>query len=303
MKLQKLVVVGLLGAFIASCSSGPEKRVTQNGMEISVIEAGTEQIEPGLTMLLSFNVKTATDSLLIDTSLDGMPRPTRKVDSIWYANKGGVEEVLFNLNKGDSVMFKITADKIYGPATPPQLKPDDLVTVNLKVIDAMSMDDFRVYREKLLEEKSKGQLAIDVAIIDAYLEENGIDAVKLESGLRYIITKEGEGENVKSGQVIRANYAGYVLNGEYFDTSIEEVAKEQGLYTEGRSYAPFETAVGVGAVIKGWDEGFQLLNQGSKATFYIPSTLAYGPRARSAQIGPNSILVFDVELVEVKSND
>ena len=94
-----------------------------------------------------------------------------------------------------------------------------------------------------------------------------------------------------------------MLNGEYFDSSVEEVAKEKGLYTEGRPYGPYETAIGQGTVIRGWDIGFQLMNQGSKATLYVPSTLAYGSRSRSAQIGPNSILVFDVELVEIVTND
>ena len=89
------------------------------------------------------------------------------------------------------------------------------------------------------------------------------------------------------------------MNGAYFDTSVEEVAKENGLFRQGKIYAPLETVIGQGAVIKGWDEAFQLMNTGSKATLYIPSGLAYGSRARSAAIPANAILVFDVELVKI----
>ena len=77
------------------------------------------------------------------------------------------------------------------------------------------------------------------------------------------------------------------------------VAKEQGIYQEGRPYQPFTFPIGQGRVIKGWDEGIGLLNVGTKATLYIPSTLGYGSRSAGAVIKPNSILVFDVELLEI----
>ena len=301
MKIHQLATIALAGAFVFSCTSGSEKITTKSGIEVLVHTKGDgEEVAPGMTLLLDFNVKTATDSLIIDTSIDGIPRPARKVDSIWYLNQGSVEEVIYYLKKGDSVSFSIAASKIYGNVTPPQIKAEDLLTVQMAVRDVMSVEDFQAYSQKLNEEKAKEQLEKDVAIIDAYLKENNIDAQISESGLRYVITQPGEGENVALGQTIKANYSGYVLNGPFFDSSIEEVAKEKGVYTEGRPYGPFETVLQNGAVIQGWVEGFQYLNKGSKATLYIPSTLAYGPRARSQQIGPNSILVFDVELISIQ---
>ena len=75
---------------------------------------------------------------------------------------------------------------------------------------------------------------------------------------------------------------------------------EKGLYDERREpYQPYTFPLGQGQVIKGWDEGIALLNEGSKARLYIPSPLGYGSRDRSPIIRANSILVFDVELVEV----
>lgn len=299
--MKNIFTIALAGVIAFSCTTDSETITTQSGIEVTLHTKGTDEINPGMMMILDFNVKTATDSVIMDTSVDGMPRPARKVDSLTVRTQGGIEEVIFNLKKGDSVYFQIPAAKIYGPrGTPPQLKADELLKVNMVVRDAMNQEEFQSYSQKMMEEKSKEQLEKDIKTIDDYLAENNIETEKTESGLRYIITRTGEGENVQSGQTIKANYSGYVLNGEYFDSSVEEIAKEKGLYQEGRSYGPFETVIGQGAVIKGWDEGFQLMNAGSKATLYIPSPLAYGSRARSKQIGPNSILVFDVELVEIK---
>jgi FKBP-type peptidyl-prolyl cis-trans isomerase len=95
------------------------------------------------------------------------------------------------------------------------------------------------------------------------------------------------------------DYAGYLLSGKYFDTSIEPLAKEKGLYQQGRGYAPYEFRLG-GGVIDGWTEMIKLMNKGTKVTVYIPSSLAYGPQRRDDVIIENSILVFDMELVDVK---
>ena len=145
------------------------------------------------------------------------------------------------------------------------------------------------------------QLADDIKTIDDYLKENGIEADTTAEGLRYVITEEGTGDKPEKGQTVVVNYTGKLLDGTMFDSSIEEDAKEGGVYREQRDYSkPFEFPIGQGRVIKGWDLGIALLNKGSKATLYIPSTLGYGPRGSGGVIKPNSILVFDVELVDIK---
>jgi FKBP-type peptidyl-prolyl cis-trans isomerase FkpA len=80
------------------------------------------------------------------------------------------------------------------------------------------------------------------------------------------------------------------------------VAKLNGKYQEGRPYAPYDLILGQGQVIQGWEEALTLMNKGSKMTVYIPSTMAYGPQKRSEEIVENSILSFDLELVDVKDN-
>jgi len=72
------------------------------------------------------------------------------------------------------------------------------------------------------------------------------------------------------------------------------------VYQQGRPYAPYDLILGQGQVIQGWEESLTLMNKGSKMTVYIPSSLAYGSQKRSADIVENSILTFDLELVDIK---
>jgi FKBP-type peptidyl-prolyl cis-trans isomerase FkpA len=137
-------------------------------------------------------------------------------------------------------------------------------------------------------------------IIDNFLKEKNIVAKKTASGIRYIITKPGKGQNVKDGQTASVNYAGYLLNGKYFDTSMEAVAKEQNIYQQGKPYQPYPVTVGRNSVIRGWEEALKLMSKGAKMTVYIPSTLAYGSQRSGPVIAENSILAFDLEVVDLK---
>ncbi|HSL89305.1 MAG TPA: FKBP-type peptidyl-prolyl cis-trans isomerase [Ignavibacteriaceae bacterium] len=109
-----------------------------------------------------------------------------------------------------------------------------------------------------------------------------------ESGLKYAIIEEGSGHDVQQGKVTSVHYSGFLSDGTKFDSSVE---REE----------PLTLIVGMGQVIPGWDEGLQLLKQGSKARFIIPPQLAYGERDLGV-IPPNSTLIFDVEVVEVKDH-
>lgn len=109
---------------------------------------------------------------------------------------------------------------------------------------------------------------------------------KTESGLIYTITHEGSGARAKQGDKVLVHYTGKHINDSVFDSSV----------SRGQ---PFSFKLGVGQVIKGWDEGVALLNVGDKATFTIPSHLAYGENGAGGVIAPNETLIFDVELLEI----
>lgn len=135
---------------------------------------------------------------------------------------------------------------------------------------------------------AQDQKAIDDKILTEYFAKNHIKATKTPSGLYYTINKPGVGPKAKVGQQATMLYYGYFLDGKPFDGNMDKNYVSAG--------NPFTFPLGAHRVIAGWDEGVQLLNPGCRATFYLPSGLAYGPNG-GGRIPPNAILAFDVELV------
>jgi FKBP-type peptidyl-prolyl cis-trans isomerase FklB len=105
-----------------------------------------------------------------------------------------------------------------------------------------------------------------------------------ESGLQYQVITEGTGPKPTAENTVKVHYHGTTIDGEVFDSSVERGEP-----------ATFP----LGGVIKGWTEGLQYMTVGSKYKFVIPADLAYGSRQAGAKIGPNSTLIFDVELLEI----
>ena len=123
---------------------------------------------------------------------------------------------------------------------------------------------------------------------EEFLAKNKTEAgvITLPSGLQYKVMTEGTGEMAKATDSVTVNYRGTLIDGTEFDSS----------YKRGQP-ASFR----VTGVIKGWTEALQLMKTGSKWKLFIPSDLAYGERGSGQQIGPNAVLIFEVELVSIQS--
>jgi FKBP-type peptidyl-prolyl cis-trans isomerase len=113
------------------------------------------------------------------------------------------------------------------------------------------------------------------------------NVVTTPSGLKYTELKEGTGATPKKGQTVVVHYTGTLENGTKFDSS-----RDRG--------QPFSFKLGVGQVIKGWDEGLSTMKVGGRRQLIIPADLGYGARGAGGVIPPNATLIFDVELLKVQ---
>ncbi len=125
---------------------------------------------------------------------------------------------------------------------------------------------------------------------EAFLAANAKkDGVKtLPSGLQYKVIKSGTGNSPKATDRVKVHYHGTLIDGTVFDSSVERGQP---------------ATFGVNQVIPGWTEALQLMKEGDKWQVYIPSKLAYGERGAGGKIGPNSTLIFDVELLSIEKAD
>jgi FKBP-type peptidyl-prolyl cis-trans isomerase FklB len=138
------------------------------------------------------------------------------------------------------------------------------------------------YFEKIQERKHSKNIEEGAKFLKENAAKEGV--ITLASGLQYKILKEGNGPKPKATDKVTTHYHGTLISGEVFDSSVERGQP-----------ATFP----VNGVIAGWIEALQLMPTGSKWQLYVPSALAYGTRGASEQIGPNTTLIFDVELISI----
>ncbi len=144
------------------------------------------------------------------------------------------------------------------------IKREDAMKIWRNFLQKQQVRQMEKMKEKAKKNKEKGE---------KFLKENKEKAgvVTTESGLQYKIIKQGEGKKAKKGEIVKVHYTGTLIDGTKFDSSR----------------------------IKGWDEALQMMPVGSQWKLFIPADLAYGDR-NIAKIPGNSVLIFDVELLEVK---
>ncbi len=195
-----------------------------------------------------------------------------------------------------SIGFQVGSDfKRQGVELDPEMLTKGVQDALTEAEPAMTREDMSStladLRKKVMaaqQEEMKKAGEKNLAEGKAFLAENGKkDGVKTtESGLQYKVMNEGEGDPPKATDTVTVNYRGTLIDGTEFDSS----------YKRGQP-ATFQ----LNRVIKGWTEGLQLMKPGAKYQLFIPPELAYGERGAGQVIGPNSTLIFEVELISVEA--
>jgi FKBP-type peptidyl-prolyl cis-trans isomerase FkpA len=148
----------------------------------------------------------------------------------------------------------------------------------------MNLDQaMKAKQQEVASAESEAAIAEGAKFLEENAKKEGVQIT--ESGIQYIVLKEGEGEKPSATDTVTVHYTGTYLNGEKFDSSYDR--KEPTVFPLNR-------------VISGWTEGVQLMSVGAKYSFTIPSDLAYGPNGNPPTIPGNSVLQFDIELLDIQ---
>ena len=218
---------------------------------------------------------------------------TVAVAAVFLALNAGCEKKLDNDNKRASYAI---GQQIGSNLKNQNIEFDaDVLAMSLKDVAAgktsrLKPEEMQQALQKLQENVNKKQEELankNLADSKAFLDNNKTQAgVKTTaSGLQYIVEKEGAGKSPGPNDVVKAHYTGTLINGNKFDSSLDRGQ-------------PAEFPVG--GVIKGWQEALPMMKIGAKYKLFVPPELGYGAAARPG-IPANSVLVFDVELLEIKA--
>lgn len=273
---------------------------TAKGTEYQILTHNTgDKIK--INDVITFQViqMTDKDSVLFSTYMSGRPAQAQVEPT------GDLMDIFPLLTVKDSVLVRVPTDTIFKTQEdkrPPFLPKGSNLVFALKIekvqplAEAIAERDKAIAEGKALLEKYQAEEGVNT---DKYIAANKLVLNTTPSGLKYKITHPSIKRKPLAGDTVFVNYTGRTLDGKVFDSSIEADAKVGGLEQPGRTYEPISFILGTGQVIPGWDEGLLLVNEGAKATFVIPSKLAYAERGSGDAIKPFSTLVFNVELVKV----
>jgi FKBP-type peptidyl-prolyl cis-trans isomerase len=290
-------LLALLIVLINSCNIDGFKE-GETGYQYKIVRNGDgPAFENNQYLLMYMDYYDDDDSLLFTWTEKNTPVTLQYIDTIWE-KRGQIYHGLKKLKVGDSAIFKVNCSDLYEVAfnrsIPYGLDPFSDITIEIGIASMLGATEFRMWqanlfktRQEKIKKRKEQQLFEDISLIDLYLEEQGLIGMELESGIRYIVREEGSGKKPEQGDRVLIHFKGYLLDGTQFDSSYDR-------------NDPYEFTLGAGNVIPGWENSVAEMLPGSKITYYLPSALAYGERGLGEMVEPNTVVVFDFELLEIK---
>jgi len=259
------------------------------------------KIVPGDFISVNLVVRTDGDSLLMSTYQSGYP----VVQVVPKSEPGEVQSALLYLTEGDSATVKVNIDSLSSAAKGRMPVKGKYIVYNLKIEKVIArgtltdtvfnarIKDYMTVQTDALKQAEPGR-------IKKYAADKGLAVTVTASGLNYVITRAGQGAPIAAGDTAVVWYTARFVNDKLLETNMEQLARQGNIYkAELGVYKPLHIEVGAKRAIPGWDEGLQLLSKGAKATFIMPSALAYGADGFSGAVPPYCPMVFEIEVVDV----
>lgn len=290
---------------LCSCDA-PYKR-GKKGLEYKIIAEGKgDSLRIGQFMQVHIRQMVnngKSDSLLNDTRTNGSP-------IIEPFDSSGIPpeyiDILTQVRRGDSLVMRVLVDSMFAQspgAMPPFFKKGYRFVTTVKMVNifanraqadsAMAAEMKEQARKDSIENISI--LARQDKELQAYFKKNKIRAEKTELGTYVELIRPGTGPLIDTNVVVKTNYTGRTLDGKMFDSNTDSSMGHVQPFSVNMTS---ELDLG-GSVIKGWLDGLKKLNKGAQARLYIPSPLAYGKQKVGEKIPAHSILMFDIEVLDI----
>ena len=306
--MKRISAVVLCIVLLSSCSDSFKK--FKDGTEYKVISDNKgKKIEIGNVLEIQV-IKKYQDSVLYD-SRDVIPQFAEYQPS---QMQPVFIEMFKDARVGDSMVMRIMTDSLYKTRPmPPFEKKGGYEVTTFKIINAFKtkeeadqeykklvpmakLNSSRKMNEQIKKEleTNKAQMQADDKILGDYISAHNLSAVKAPWGTYVVITNPGTGVKLSDTSIVKVNYTGKTLDGRVFDSNTDSAFGH-------KQTLPVDMGQ-VGTVIYGWTDGLKMMSKGSKGMFLIPSTLGYGKNGSGDKIKPNENLIFDVEVVDVMTN-
>ncbi|MBK9728204.1 MAG: FKBP-type peptidyl-prolyl cis-trans isomerase [Saprospiraceae bacterium] len=298
--MKKLTVLFFLGILVMttmnSCKSAKQK--TMNGFDMMFLnDQSGDLVKEGDYVYFRYHVRSK-DSLIFSSTMQTpvIKFKLPKLEKVEQKNAQPITEALHLMSKGDSiVVYQTLDDQMKKSIGIPNV---EILEFHVFLEDVKNEADYQsdiaedqkqqAEQGKILMEQASGIAENAKQILSDYKAKK-LDAniIKTASGLKYIVHDAGTGAKAEVGSPVSVNYYGMLMDGTRFDDS----------WSRGQA---FTFPLGKGQVIKGWDEGVANLNEGAKATLFIPAELGYGAEGSPPAIPGNSELMFYIEVNKVK---
>ena len=276
MKIIFALAFSLMFLAVTGCSNNPEVKKKESGLHFVDDTLGVGRVaQEGNLVTINFRVWIMKDSTDDFSNWEkDSTKMRQKIEDTWLKGRPykfvlggnnfikGSDEGIEGMKAGGTRTIIIPAKLAYGKTGMGPIPPNASLKVDIQLLDVKDKITASMWN---------------------------VDTTKMKttkSGLKYIIVQEGTGKTADSGDVVTVNYTGWLKDSTKFDSSVERDE-------------PFSFTVGRHQVIPGWDEGIRFMKIGTKARLIIPPDLGYGNRP-IGKIPPNSTLIFDVELLNIK---